>query len=471
MKTHGRNIVSLFGSDAVVRLLGFVSTTYMARVLGGEAFGVVNLGLAVFSYGMIFASPGLHIIGTRMISQNVGRESANVRKITSLRLILALATIIIISGITCLIVHDATTRLVLLLYLAALLPFSLQLDWYYQGAQRIATLGISRAVAALLFLVLLLLLVASPKDIHFVPVAYFANVAATALILIWFFQKAKSDYSPLNSISTKPLEWSRLLRQALPVGAAAILGQAVLNLPIILLGVFSTSLEIGNFSAASKLVFFLLAIDRAIYILFYPLVARTASANPSELGNQTSRILAYLLIIALPVCAGGIVLARQMIVLIFGSQYAGSTGLLQILLFYFLFTILNSIFSYVLIAVGQERRYSNIIVSLSSILLLALIPLTYYWKATGASLGLVLGELAMVSLMYRECRTSTMITLRISFVKPLLCSVIMGVLLLLLPSTGIFVSIAVGIIVYFTSMTLLRGITRDDIVFLKERLL
>ena len=471
MKTHGRNIVSLFGSDAIVRLLGFASTTYMARVLGGEAFGVVNLGLAVFSYGMIFASPGLHIIGTRMISQKVGREGATVRYVTSLRFLLALATIIIISGITCLIVHDATTRLVLLLYVAALLPFSLQIDWYYQGAQRIATLGITRAAAALLYLVLLLLLIASPEDIHLVPVAYFANVAVIALILIWFFPEAKTDHSPLNSKSAEPPKWSVLLRQGLPVGAATILSQAVLNLPVILLGVFSTSLEIGGFSAASRLVFFLLAIDRAIYILFYPLVARTASANPSELGNQVGRILAYLLIIALPICAGGIVLARPVIVLIFGSQYVGASRLLQILLFYFLFTVLNSIFSYVLIAVGNERRYSNIIVSLSSILLLALIPLTYYWKATGASLGLVLGELAMVSLMYRECRVSALIALRISFVRPLLCSVLMGVLLLLLPSTGVFVSIVLGIISYFSAMALTKGITKDDILFLKERLL
>ncbi len=156
-----------------------------------------------------------------------------------------------------------------------------------------------------------------------VPVAYFVNAALNAAILYFIYRKGINDATNINDTPPVNLRWKSLLRQSLPVGAAVIIGQAVLNLPVILLGMFATSFDIGNFSAASKLVFFLLSIDRAVYILFYPLVARSIATTPAEVGKQVSRILNYIMIAILPICAGGLVLARPVVMLVFGSQYRG----------------------------------------------------------------------------------------------------------------------------------------------------
>ena len=242
-------------------------------------------------------------------------------------------------------------------------------------------------------------------------------------------------------------------------------------MPVILLGFFAAAVDIGNFSAASKFIFFLLSVDRGVYILFYPLVARTLSAAPGEVGRQVSRILNYLLIASLPVCAGVLVLARPLIMLIFGSQFNDSVILLQILVFYFLFTILNSIFAFVVIAAGKERQYSAIIVSVSSMVLVSLVPLTYYWKAAGASSGMVAGEFIMMMLMYRQCRKAINAKLRFDPTKPLVCSAIMGGIISLLPPTGLYLSIPIGIASYAAAMVVSKGMVKDDFVFLKERLL
>jgi Membrane protein involved in the export of O-antigen and teichoic acid len=471
VKAHAKNIVSLFGFDAIVRLLGFVSITYLARVLGNGPFGIINLGLAVFSYGLIVSSPGLHTIGTRVVSQRSINDAAIVTHVTMLRFMLALIACIVMTISSFFLVHDRTTRLVVILYSASLLPFAFQIEWFFQGKQRVDILGASRVIALLFFVVLLFCFVKSESDLLLVPVAYFANAVLNAAILFSVYWKGKKDVSAINSIPPMSLGWKSLLRQSLPVGAASIFSQAVFNLPVILLGVFATSFAIGNFSVASKLIFFLLSIDRAIYILFYPLVARTIATKPAELGKQVSRILSYLLIASLPICIGGLVLARAVVTLVFGSQYEDSAPLLQILLFYFLFTILNSIFAYVVIAAGRERRYSAIMVTISSLLLVALVPLTYYWKATGASYGLVAGEFLMMLFIYRECRKSIPRDLAFSPTKPIICSAVMGGILLGIPHAGLFLSFAVGIGSYFAGMVLLKGIKKDDILFLKERLI
>ncbi|MGA7160566.1 MAG: flippase [Bacteroidota bacterium] len=471
MKAHTKNIVSLFGFDAIARLLGFVSTTYLARVLGIGPFGTINLGLAVLSYGLIFSSPGLHTIGTRIISQGSNNDSAVIKQITAIRFILAFLTCVIMIAVSFLLLHDTMTRLVVILYSASILPFAFQIEWYYQGKQRVAALGASRATALFTFVLLIFLCVTSKRNILMVPVVYFVNVILNAAILFWIYRKDTQNVRHVVSPIHEALDWKSLLRQSLPVGAAAIIAQAVLNLPVILLGIYATSFDIGNFSAASKLIFFLLSIDRAVYILFYPLVARTIATTPHEVGSQVSRILNYMLMAILPVSVGGFVLARPVVALIFGSQYEDSVILVQILIFYFLFTILNSIFAFVVIAAGKEKSYSAVIIIVSSLLLVLLVPLTYYWKAPGASCGLVAGEFLMMVLMYFQCRKAISRTLTITITKPIICSALMGSVLFSMSSSGILLSIPVGIAVYFAFMLLLKGFNKDDIDFLKERLL
>jgi hypothetical protein len=77
----------------------------------------------------------------------------------------------------------------------------------------------------------------------------------------------------------------------------------------------------------------------------------------------------------------------------------------------------------------------------------------------------------MMLLMFHECRNSIATKLVINPTKPFICSAIMGGILLSLSHTGLYLSIPIGIAIYSASMFLLKGMRKDDIVFLKERLL
>jgi len=471
VKLHAKNIISLFGFDAFARLLGFASTTYLARTLGNGTFGLINLGQAVLSYGLIISSPGLHIIGTRIVSQRSMNDTSVISRVTGIRLALACLTCAATTFVSIAFISDTTIRYIVILYSASLIPYALQIEWFYQGRQDIPSMGLSRTAGLLLFVVLLIFIVKSEANVLLVPVAYFVGTSLNAAILYSMHSREKSEAIAENNTLPGDLPWTSLLRQSIPVGAAAIVGQAVLNLPVILLGFFAAAYDIGNFSAASKLIFFLLSIDRGVYILFYPLVARTLSAAPGEVGGQVSRILNYLLIVSLPICAGVLVLARPLIIAIFGSQFIDSVHLLQILVFYFLFTILNSVFAFVVIAAGRERKYSAIIVSVSGIVLVSLVPLTYYWKGAGAASGMVAGEFLMMMLMYRQCRKSINATLQFSAAKPIVCSAIMGGILHFLPTIGLYLSVPIGFGIYAAAMIALKGIVKEDFIFLRERLL
>lgn len=425
----------------------------------------------MFSYGLIITSPGLHIIGTRAASQESTDDKTIITQITSLRIVLSLIAIVIIAIGSWWFVNDMAIRLTIVLYSLSLIPFAFQIAWYFQGKQRVSVIGMCQSLSLLIFVLIVIFSVKSPEDVLIVPIAFFINTTVnSALLFVTFFKKEKST-TKISSVFEAVKGWKGLLRQSLPVGAASIAGQFILYFPIILLGAFGATSDIGNFSAASRLIFFLLVVDRAIYVLFYPLVSHTFAADPSRLGNQVHRILGYLLLASLPICVGGYVLSRPLISFIFGPQYEDSSPFFQILLFYFLFTVLNSIFAYVVIAVGKERRYSTIIVSVSSLVIVSMLPLTYYWKGIGGAWGMAGGELLMMALMYRECSKSISPRLADALKKPLVCSLLMGAILFSFPHIGLALSLALGIVSYFLCIILLKGITKEDLIFLRERLI
>ncbi len=425
----------------------------------------------MFSYGLIITSPGLHIIGTRVVSQESTDDKTIITQITSLRILLSLIAIVIIAIGSWWFVNDMATRFTIVLYSVSLIPFAFQIAWYFQGKQHVSIIGMCQSMSLLIFVLVVLFSVKSSADVLIVPIAFFISTAVNSALLFITFSKKEKPTVKISSIFDAVKGWKVLLRQSLPVGAASIAGQFILNFPIILLGAFGASSDIGNFSAASRLIFFLLVVDRAIYVLFYPLVSHTFAADPSRLGTQVHRILGYLLLASLPICVGGFVLSRPLITFVFGPQYEDSSPFFQILLFYFLFTVLNSIFAYVVIAVGRERRYSTIIVTVSSLVVVTLLPLIYYWKGVGGALGMAGGELLMMAVMYRECSKSISPRLAYASKKPLVCSLLMGAILVSFPHIGLTLSLALGVVSYSVFIILSKGITKEDLIFLRERLI
>lgn len=495
MKRHTQNILAVFGSDAVVRLIGFVTTAFMARVLDPASFGTVSFGMAVLSYGVLFSSPGLHIIGAVKVADRTVAPSQLVRTITSLRAVLAM---LFCAGSAAVFFFGAPGGLgaVAFFFSCVLLPISFQLEWYFQGKESLAVTGIGKMAASLIFASALILAL-SPVNFHwFVPLCYAVGMTAQAVILWLAYMRSRqaahvrahdvnqaiahgepagqpfpAKGSPLaHQRSADKYSWRMLVQQALPVGAAVIAAQALLNFPSIALGIFSTTAEVARFSTAAKLIFFVLAIDRVMYSIFFPFVARTHANAPLTLPRHLERIAKYIFLACVPICIGGTILAPRILEAVYGPQYASAAPLLQIQLWYFFFTILNSLFAYPLIAIGQERYYgtATTIIAVSTIVLL--LPLVYFFSSIGASAGLVVGEMALVASMAWKAGPLFPSRSFAHIAKPLIASLAMACFLVIFSYISLFILIPAAAIAYVIAAFAVKAFDKHDLLFLKERL-
>ncbi len=490
MKRHTQNILALFGSDAVVRLLGFVTTAYMARVLDTGAFGTVSFGMAVLSYGVLFSSPGLHIIGAMKIADGTVPSAGLVRTITGLRVALGSIFCAAAGGVYA---FGPTSPLTAAAFLfsCVVLPVSFQAEWYFQGKESLSIIGVGKMAAAVLFTIAIVL-VLTPEIYHwFVPLGYGAGMSVQAVIIWMAYRRSartgknartQTDAAdathiltpdpaePPRHTSPQPYSWRSVIRQALPVGAAVIAAQALLNFPSIALGIFSTTAEVARFSTAAKLIFFVLAIDRVMYAIFFPFVARTHAHAPLTLSVHLERITKYIFLICVPICIGGSVLAPRILQAVYGAPYASAAPLLQIQLWYFFFTIMNSLFAYPLIAIGHERYYGTATTIIAVSTIVVLVPLTIYFSAVGASAGLVLGELALASSMAWKARALFPTRSFAHIVKPVASSLVMASFLLIFSYISLFILVPAAALVYAAAAFAVRAFDNNDLLFLKERL-
>ncbi|UCG31231.1 MAG: flippase [candidate division WOR-3 bacterium] len=466
MKKISRNFLSLFFSDGVTRIIGFAATVYIARLLAVEGFGQINFGLAFISYALLFANPGLTVIGAREVAKN-SDDQRFVEETLGLRLVLAVVIFVIFLAGTFLIPGESTTKQIIIVYAATLFPFALLLEFVFQGREEMGYIGIGRILQYSIYLLVLLLFLKSTRDILVVPLSFVIGYVVSATFLLAVYIGKYRSFRLRFSFS----RWRVILAAAIPVGLAIIFNQVTVSLPPIVLGLFKTNYEVGIFSAGYKIVFTLLIIERVFYYVFFPVLSRQYAQNPEKLKGNFSVLTRFLFALTIPLAIGGLVLAPAIIHIIYGQAFSAAANVLRILLLYFMIVPVNTIYGYGLIAIDREKHFFRIISITAGISALLIVLLGLKFGFYGAATALLISESISIILMQRELkRVFRFRSLRYTM-KPLGASLVMVVVLYLIRDWHFFVLVTAGVCVYIAVFYLMRGFSLQDFSNVKRMFL
>ena len=352
MKRLSRNLLSLFSADMMRRVLGFVSVAYLARVLGKEDFGAVNLGFAVLAYGMIFSAAGFPTLGAKRIAQ--GDSPELIGRVIGSRMV---ATVLVLSIIVCTVligVHNTIVAWLIIIFSCAVLPQIFFVDWFFQGKETMGIVSAARVLQSVIYLAVVLGFVRSSNDVLWVALGVLIGECTAAIML---FARFRVLYHNVR-IHVRPS--FELLKQSLPLTIGIVLSTIVFNYPPLALGLFNTTADVGIYSAASKLVYFLLMGDRILLLLLLPASARKHHDAPETFRKLLDEAVWWILLVSLPIAVGGTVVADDLIVFIFGMEYVSSAAVLRVLIWYFFFTMLHTTYTSGLIGAGGEKAYGKI---------------------------------------------------------------------------------------------------------------
>jgi O-antigen/teichoic acid export membrane protein len=463
MRKIPRNFLVLFTSDIISRLLGFLATVYLARLLGAQGLGLLGYGMAFLTYALLFTNPGLTTIAAREIAKQ--EESANiVGDVLGLRIMLTIAVFIIFALGLFMIPGSAITKKVILYYLFSMFPFALVLEFVFQGRQDMEYIGISRLLQYSVYIILLFLFIKHDSAILRVPVYFFFGymVAALFLIVVYIIKYKKL------SIKFSPIRWRGLLGIAAPVGVATIFNQISLNLAPVVLGVLFAKSEVGFFSASFKIIAMLLIIERVFHFVFFPVISRQYTDAPERLNRSFSFLTKILFAITIPLSVVGIILAPRIIYFIYGLEFQTSILVFQALLLYFLITPINTMFGYGLVAINQQRKFFRVIAYTALFNSLLTVILSANFKAVGAGLALFISELFGIVFMSCMLKRHVQFPIARYVIRPLLVSLLVGLIVLLLLYLPIVWLLVLAVVIYIIFIFLFRIFSKDELQELKR---
>lgn len=341
------NSSSLLAGEVCAKLLGLATMLYVIRLVDLASFGFSALALAIVGYLDAAFLRGAELEGVRRLSPWPANAPGVARRTLLVRVGVGtgFAAAVTAAGL------GVGGELGDALLIAGAIPLlrAAQPRWLYQawGNQKRVALGRIFGQAAGLVAALLLVSPASSAQ-AVVGVAVLAELVLAIWLLppvLRLFLSASHPGPPLGD----------LLRRSMTVGVGFVLAQGIATGDVVMIGAILGAADAGVYTAAYRVIEAVFVLSAALSLGYLPQVAATA-ASP-QLGRTLRSYWRVALLVGLPVCCVGALLAPQIVALLFSAAYEGASWPLRILFVAAAFEFANIVVLHTLPVLGRTRVF------------------------------------------------------------------------------------------------------------------
>lgn len=408
-------------------LAGFGVSVFLGRTLGPDGLGIINLSTQIISLLMVLVILGLGNVLVKNIS--IGYERQNRQQIADniytgsiisvgIALVLALIGILFSDFIAVELFGAPKLKIPLIIALAVMVPQSLS-RIYAAGLKGFRKIWQSSLVDQTLsvWLVAIGLIVFAffnvDINVNNVAVLYGIGSVAVSLAMGIYWNKLFKFESSRRWIGKS------MLKVAMPlllVNATSVIAS---NADTIMLGVLSTTTEVGLYAVAARLALltsFFLQVSNAS--IAPKLAALYADNKLAEMTQMVQRVTLGLIVIAI-IAVAFFVFVGQYVLGLWGEQFTQAYSILIVLSIGQFFNIASGCAGMLLIMCGHEKIHGWISLSFVILNLLLNYLLIIHYGALGAAIATaitVAGE-NIVKVIYAKLKVGVL-TLPVLFIKP-----------------------------------------------------
>jgi O-antigen/teichoic acid export membrane protein len=426
-------------SEVITSLISVVLLIYLARALHPGGFGLYSIAIAL---SQILGLGGNFGVGTAF-RKKLPEKDSNKKKRSELLSNGYFATVIISVAIA----------------ICGILASGYLADTVYNNPQMVMPIAIASAsvlfyalynitLAALVGaghvkesafsnfgysfsqLLLIVALVSAGFGVAGAMYGYFFSLAIGFAVGIFYLMK-KVDLAALIPSKAKLQE---IFGFSLPVFISNILNTGVINLAVVVLGVFATASVVGNYGAADTIAGFVTIIITAISFVILPDFSKMMSDKKLSLriGDAYNASISFTLLLVLPLVVFAMAAAKPLLAIFISHAYTLAPAYFAIMIAGLMAGVLGSLAGTLLVGFGNTKKfmkYQIAILAVEIILILVLAPL---WKAYGVILAIfIIGSIVSDILFMRLLKKDFGIKLEFGKLgKIVLANVILGVILL-----------------------------------------
>jgi len=463
-----KNTIVLIIGDLATAVIGFFFIIYVARYLGTEGFGVLSFALAFTAIFNVLTDIGLSTLTTREVARKKSLTRKYLGNIFTLKMILAVTTFGLIALVINLMDYPAETVNVVYLIAISVFLSSFNLMFYsiFHGFEKMEFVTIGKILQSAMLLTITLIAITQGAGIITIALIY---LEANLISLIYSFIISALKFAK-PSLRFDVSFWKETLWKAWPFGLTLAFSAIYYWIDSVMLSMMAGEEAVGWYNAAYRMVLALLFIPSAYCRSIYPVMSRYFISAKNSLSFALEKSVKYMIIIAVPICIGTTLLAKDLILLLFGNEYYSSILALQILIWTALFIFISTVFTYLFNSIDKQAIVTAVSGSgalLNISLNWILIPRYSY---AGAGIATVLTELlvlaAFLFLVHRN-RYRLSGTLIIIIIKIIISASIMGIAIYYLQDLTVWLLIPLGALLYFVSLFAMRGLDKEDVMLVK----
>lgn len=438
-----------------------VTATYVARVIGPEGVGKVGYAQNIVSYFVMFAVLGIPSYGLREIARTREDPAAKAKLFSELVVINAIST-----GICSLAFYGLAFSGLFgppAVYLACgteLLLNLINIDWFYQGEEEYVYITLRSVLIKILSLAALFLFVRTAEDVFTYALIHCLGAGGNHIFNI--LHARKKVKLTFRGLALKR-HWKPILMLTLSTVAASL----YTRVGVTVLGSVCPEESVAFYTNAHKVVSIGLTGVTAISAVFMPRLSYLYRQRREEFQALITGGTKIILFLAVPCCLGLILVAGDLIPVVFGESFAPAASVLRIMSVLTIIIGLGDLLCYqAVISSGNENALltARLVAGGVNILLSGLlIPKLHH---NGAAIALVVSELTVNGLLLKYALSIAKPRLNLRYWASLLGSgavmtaaVAAVQRLIASPGVSLAVSVAVGVAVYFLSAWILKNET------------
>jgi O-antigen/teichoic acid export membrane protein len=324
----GRNVSALVAAQIATKAINLFVSVALVRWLGVDELGRYAYVLAFcFPFGAL-ADFGLATLAIRDASRAPTQAPHVIAAARSTALTLACASSAAMVGLALLLGHDgALTTAIGLGGLASIVSaLTMPSLVLLTARERMDRLSLHRVAGATLSSAITVAVLAAGGGV----VALLAGALAASIVMSLFARVLTGDAGAAPAMPPGALRV--LLRRALPFGLLMLGFALFYRIDMVMLEWLAAPGELGRYAAAYRFLDAVIALAAALGGPLFPRLSSLAVAAPGEARRLLEVGWRPLLALGLPLTAGTVLLADDLVALLFGAEFAGAAPLLRLLI-------------------------------------------------------------------------------------------------------------------------------------------
>ncbi|MGT2835406.1 flippase [Streptococcus hyointestinalis] len=444
-----------------------ITFPYVSRVLQASGVGTVTFATSIITYFSMVGMMGIPTYGIRATAKVRDDENKLFKTVKEIMILnaIVMSIALLVLFVTVLSIEKLYLEKELYLILSSTLIFNvLGVEWLYKGLEKYSYITIRSIIFKFISVILMFLFVQSSDD--YVVYGAITVVAAVGSNLLNFINLRTMFSGKIN----EKLDIKQHIRPTLTFFLLTVSSTIYLNVDTTMLGFVKGDEAVGYYSAAVKIKQILVSVVTSLGAVLLPRLSyHHEQGNTGEFERLTQKALSFVFLISLPLVTYFILVSKESILFLSGSDFLPASQPMQFIMPTVLFIGLSNLMGIqILVPTNREKLvvYSTITGALVDIVLNAfMIPSL---GASGAAISGTVAEFAVALVQFIFIKEFMLpIIKQVQFNKLVISLVLATVLTIFLKnivSVAVFFQLVMTAMVFFGTYGVMLLLLKETFV-------